>query len=543
MGQDVGLDLLGDRAPLLRVALLTLQIGQLRSAVQCHPAHDLAGGEVLRLAAHLPDAAVGFAPVLDGLLDLILQDRPQRLGHLLTRFGVQVHRIQHGAPDIVLHLVVRAVADAHRPGVVIPRQMVQFLLDEAAFAADAVHHLQGMAFAVGGPGHVGDEGEEVIGLAVQAQGVQTPQREGGISDPRVSVIPVAFSLWGFRERCAACRQQRPGRGVHQPLQGQRAALQICPPGMVGKVTDVDPLAPRLAGLPHLVRGFLEILRRRVFRPAERDEHLVTLGEPGARAGLVSLQADAQVGGQAQRRVCLGVLAGAGDRLTVGRRRVFPRRGAAAVVEVRLAAHHQLDGAADAAHGAQQDVLGIPVGGGAAMGPRAGLGVVPGTHHQRVPDDHPAGMGLPGGFHDETAGQVAPCRGHRDAVRAQLEVTGATVQDGPEDARGIRPRHAQPLHGSRRGDQTGALAVGQEGVIRDGRERVSQGSGRGVRDGSRCRERCRRRIVLGVFQNHDAHHECIIVCRLVRASCGRFPLSAGQTRVCAPAAARSRRRIR
>ena len=43
---------------------------------------------------------------------------------------------------------------------------------------------------------------------------------------------------------------------------------------------------------------------------------------------------------------------------------------AVVVERRLAAHHQLDGAAHAAHGAQQDVLGIPVHRGAAVGARA-----------------------------------------------------------------------------------------------------------------------------------------------------------------------------
>ena len=263
---------------------------------------------MLRLAAHLPDAAVGFAPVLDGLLDLLLEHRPQRLGDLLARLGVQVHRVQHRAPDVVLHLVVGAVADAHRPGVVVAGQVVELLLDEAAFAADAVHHLQRMALTVVGAGHVGDEREEVVGLAVQAQGVQAPQRERRVAHPRVAVVPVAFALRGFRQRRGAGRQQRAGRRVGQALQRQRAALQIRPPRVVGEVADVDPLPPRLAGLPHLVGGLFEGLRRRVLGPAQRDEHVVALVQPGPGPRLAALQADAQVGGQPQRRVRVRVLA-------------------------------------------------------------------------------------------------------------------------------------------------------------------------------------------------------------------------------------------
>ena len=203
MGQDVGLDLLGDRTPLLGVGLLALQFGEFGAAIQRHPAHDLARGEVLRLAAHLPDAAVGFAPVLDGLLDLLLEHRPQHLGDLLARLGVQIHRVQHGAPDVVLHLVVGAVADPHRARVVVAGQVVQLLFDEGAFAADGVHHLKRVALTVVGAGHVGDEGEEVVGLAVQAQGVQTPQRERRVAHPRVAVVPVAFALRRFRQRRGA----------------------------------------------------------------------------------------------------------------------------------------------------------------------------------------------------------------------------------------------------------------------------------------------------------------------------------------------------
>ena len=62
--------------------------------------------------------------------------------------------------------------------------------------------------------------------------------------------------------------------------------------------------------------------------------------------------------------------------------------AAVVVERRLAVHHQLDGAAHAAHGAQQDVLGVPVHRCAAMRARPRLDVVPRAHHQRIAESAP-----------------------------------------------------------------------------------------------------------------------------------------------------------
>jgi hypothetical protein len=79
--------------------------------------------------------------VLDRLFHLLLEHRPQGLRDLLARLGVQVERVQDRAPDVVLNLVVGAVADPHRPGVVVAGEMVQLVFHQAALAADAVHHL------------------------------------------------------------------------------------------------------------------------------------------------------------------------------------------------------------------------------------------------------------------------------------------------------------------------------------------------------------------------------------------------------------------
>ncbi len=138
--------------------------------------------------------------MLDRFLDLLLEQRPQRLGDALAGTDVEVHRVEHGAPpDVVLLLIERPVADTHRTGAVVAGQMVEFGFLERALAADAVHHLQRMRLTVVRTRHVVDEVEEVVGLTVQPERVEAPpQREGGIANPRVAIVPVAFSAWCFR---------------------------------------------------------------------------------------------------------------------------------------------------------------------------------------------------------------------------------------------------------------------------------------------------------------------------------------------------------
>ena len=273
--------------------------------------------------------------------------------------------------------------------------------------------------------------------------------------------------------------------------------------MIGEVTDVDPLPPTFAGRPHLVGRLVVGLRRRILRKAQRDEDVVALFQPGPRPRLAALQPDAQVGRQPQRRMRVPIVVGPCDGLAVGARRILPAGVVPVVVERRLAVQHQLDGAADTTHGAQQDVLGLPVHRGAPMGARPPLDVVPRAHHQRVTHDQPAGVGLPGGFQDQAARQVTPGGGHRDAVGAQPEVPGAAVQDRAEHAGRIGSWHAQPLHRSTGGDQAGVLAVGEESVVGDRRERVPQ-TARHVGHRCGCVELHGRAVLVGgrrVLQNH------------------------------------------
>ena len=130
--EDLGADLVGGGLPALDALVVLAQPRQARAAVARDPAHHLGGHEVLGLAADLPDAAVGEAPVLDRRLDQAAEQRPDGLGQLVARLGVQVDRVQDRAPDVVLALVERAVADPYRPGALVAVEVVERVLGQLA---------------------------------------------------------------------------------------------------------------------------------------------------------------------------------------------------------------------------------------------------------------------------------------------------------------------------------------------------------------------------------------------------------------------------
>ena len=207
VGQDVFLDLLRGELPLAGLAVLTADPGDLGAPVHRDPAHDLGRGEVLQLAADLPDPGVGLPPVLQRLVDLLVQDRPDPSVDVVGGLEVQVDRVQQGAPDVVLVLVVRGVADPHRTRVGVAGQVIELVLLQLLLAADAVHDLQVLVPA----GDVGDEGEEVHRLPVEAQRVQAPQGERGVPDPGEAVVVVALPARGLGQRGRAGRGDRAGR--------------------------------------------------------------------------------------------------------------------------------------------------------------------------------------------------------------------------------------------------------------------------------------------------------------------------------------------
>ena len=238
------MDLVGRRLPAGRVLEILAHLGEPRAAVGRDPAHELRGGEVLGLAAHLPDAAVGLAPVVERGLHLLDEDRPDALRQVVARLGVEVERVEDRAPDVVLVLVVGAVADPHGPRALVAGQVVERLLGKLGLAADAVHDLE---LALLGLGHVGDEVEEVVRLPVEAERVEAPEHERGVADPGVAVVPVALAAGRLGQRGGGRGHERAGRRVGEALERERAALEVGAPGVVGEVAVVEPVLPVVGG--------------------------------------------------------------------------------------------------------------------------------------------------------------------------------------------------------------------------------------------------------------------------------------------------------
>ena len=117
------------------------------------------------------------------------------------------HRVEQHPPHVVLVLVVRAVADAHRPGAAVAGEVVERVLGEVGLAADAVHDLEVEAARrrVDRRQRLEHEREVLERLPVEAEVVQRAQHERGVADPRVAVVPVALAARRLGQRRRAPR--------------------------------------------------------------------------------------------------------------------------------------------------------------------------------------------------------------------------------------------------------------------------------------------------------------------------------------------------
>ena len=88
------------------------------------------------------------------------------------------------------------------------------------------------------------------------------------------------------------------------------------------------------------------------------------------------------------------------------------------------------------------------------------------HHEQVLHEQPAGGGVPGRLEHHGPGDVAPVVGYLGAGGPEAEIAGCPVEQGSEDAGGVRSGEAQPLDRAVRGHQAAVLAVRDEAVVSD-----------------------------------------------------------------------------
>ena len=94
-------------------------------AIERDPVHELRVEEVPGAAAHLPDPFVDVLPAQHRPVGDVREERAELRVDLDPQLRDLSRRVDQLAVDVELGLVPRAVADAHRPAVVVTRQRVR----------------------------------------------------------------------------------------------------------------------------------------------------------------------------------------------------------------------------------------------------------------------------------------------------------------------------------------------------------------------------------------------------------------------------------
>ena len=200
---------------------------------------------VLRVAADLPDAGVGFPPLPR---DVIREPDhgPPRLGVQATAgLREQPRRVEHPAVVVELMLVGGAVADPDRAAVGVSGPVVERALGTRMLAVQRQQH--GKARSVEATG-VQEPAEEHAGFACLADAEERPDADAGVARPREAVVPVADPAERLGQRRGRRRDRRTRRRVREQPQGDEAADD----GVTERDVGVDRLRP---APPPLAVGF------------------------------------------------------------------------------------------------------------------------------------------------------------------------------------------------------------------------------------------------------------------------------------------------
>ena len=301
--------------------------------------------------------------------------------------------------------------------------------------------------------------------------MQRPQRERRVAHPAVAVVPVALAARRLRQRGRQRGDHRAGRRVGQPLQHERRALQVRRArGGRGRCRRRASCARSGRSARASARPARRCADRRG-SPSTRARRSASRPRPSCGAPCVRLPSmpmrrslNSRTSSRRRWRRSRRVV-----RVGVDRSTVLHSAGVRAVVEHRLADQLDLDLTLDALDRAHEQVVGVVVGRRA----RVARAVLVSCQSPIVSASRTRSQ--PGGVIQVVSmmfvpGLVAAPGGHVDAVRAEAEAAGAAIEQRAEDGRRVEARQAQPLDRAVGGDERAGVAVGQERVVGDRRER-------------------------------------------------------------------------
>ncbi len=348
-----------------------------------------------------------------------------------------VHRVEHLAEDVELHLVVRGVADANRSRFLVAGEPGDLELGQPAFAPDAVHDVELLRLSGGGAQQPLAPGGGLFLVAGIEEGVQG---EGRVAQPAEAVVPVADAAELLWQRRGRRRHDAAGGRIGQRLERDERAQHLgAPATLVGTAT--GPVVPELLGLLQGVER-IDLARPRLVGrvPGDVEGKALSGVDVELGNGLEVLAARLDRAGQTQH-------VGAGDGGDAAVFRAHPGdQGPVVEAGDELGAHPHL-----AAH---------------AFDDAHEVGEVAAQRHE-VDEANDAAVHFQLGLQNQGVAAVAAAHAARFAHRGDepAPVFRPAEQRG-EAGPGIEAGKAQPVDRSVLGDQRRGLTVADERVILD-----------------------------------------------------------------------------
>ena len=294
-------------------------------ALDRDPARQLGVGVVAAAAARLPDPLVGLVPVVYQPLEVAGELQPAVVVEGQPVLVAEVDGVHQLAVDVELQLGCRAVADPHRRRAHVALQVRELLLGQVLTPVDAVHDRQRARLAAGRVAEAPlQPAHERAGLLGEPEPEQRVEREGGVADPRVAVVPVARAADLFRQAGGGGGHDRAGGRVREQFEGERRAMHhLAPAPAVARAA--QPVPPeRHGGVELGGDAGIGARRRRLagLNAVERERGRLPGSELDARADVVAVD-DLE---RAARREAEHQLTRAEERAVLGERDLVAARG-------------------------------------------------------------------------------------------------------------------------------------------------------------------------------------------------------------------------
>ncbi len=251
--------------------------------------------------------------------------------------------------------------------------------------------------------------------------------------------------------------------------------------MVRNLGRAQPVTPEADRGRQRTERLVLVSRNVVTAPGQRDEGRLALGE--RRTAVTASAHHAERDGARHLQVDITLRRGNNHRV-VAVPLITPRATGRPVIELRATVHDGLDPAADACRDPHQRAHGAEISRSPVVVRPPSL-VLDRADGQEILDNHPSRRRLPGCFQHHRPRHVSAVLRNVDIGGTEPEHASGSVQQRPEHTRGIGSGQAQPFDRPVRRDQAALLAIRQEPIISNRRERThwyltSRGRDRNVR---------------------------------------------------------------